>query len=246
VAAVGWLEAGAAPIGAAVLETAGVTAIFTGRESPLTQGFGLGMRGAPELAAWDRLEDFFHRRGAAAAFEVCELVEPAVVSTLQARGYRPIESSVVLARPASGGEAAPALQMEGVEIRAAESEERVPLARLVMDASGATDRPLDPGIEALFSAPALTVVVAVAGNRLLGGGLLHFHGRTAVLSSTAVTPGARGRGLHAGLIQARLALARARGAETAMVVAEPGTTSHRNAERSGFTAQYQRRKYIRE
>ena len=59
-------------------------------------------------------------------------------------------------------------------------------------------------------------------------------------------PEARGRGWQQALIQARLALAAARGCELAGVAVVPGTASNRNYERAGFQLVYMRVNLMRE
>ena len=99
-------------------------------------------------------------------------------------------------------------------------------------------------IEGFYRMSTATPFAADYDGKLAGGGLLMVHRRVGALCVAAVLPGARGRGVHHALLEARLAAARALRCETAMVVAQPGSSSHRNAERAGFTVAYPRAKYV--
>jgi len=85
--------------GACWIEVAGAYAMFDGVASPVTQTFGLGMFQAPTAGDLDRLEAFFHARGAPAHHEVSPLADPALVPLLNNRGYRPFEFTSVMYRP---------------------------------------------------------------------------------------------------------------------------------------------------
>ena len=85
--------------GACWIEVAGAYAMFDGIASPVTQTFGLGMFQAPTAGDLERLEAFFHARGAPAYHEVSPLADPALVPLLNERGYRPFEFTSVHVPP---------------------------------------------------------------------------------------------------------------------------------------------------
>jgi hypothetical protein len=85
--------------GACWIEVAGAYAMFDGVGSPITQTFGLGMFEAPTAGDLDRLEAFFHERGAETHHEVSPLADPALVPLLNERGYQPFEFTSVMYRP---------------------------------------------------------------------------------------------------------------------------------------------------
>jgi N-acetylglutamate synthase-like GNAT family acetyltransferase len=228
------------------LAVGGGYATFAGAASPLTQAFALGLHGPLPVAELDRLEAFFHSRGAAAAVELCSLADSSLQRALVARGYRVAERSDVMVCRVN--EAPESFRVpDGVTIRRASSGELAELARVV--ASGFVEgkpasEDLQAVIEATFRMSTATAFAADYEGKLVGGGLLMVHRRVGALCGAAVVPGARGRGVHHALLEARLAAARALRCETAMVVAQPATSSHRNAERAGFTVAYPRAKYV--
>ncbi len=228
------------------LAVGGGYATFAGAGSPLTQAFALGLHGSLPAAELDRLEAFFHSRGAAAAVELCSLADASLQRALVARRYRVAErSDVMVCRVAEAPESfrVPA----GVTVRRADPGELAELARVVASGFiGATtvSENLPGVIEGFFRMSTATPFAADYGGKLVGGGLLMVHRRIGALCAAAVLPAARGRGVHHALLETRLAAARALRCETAMVVAQPGTSSHRNAERAGFTVAYPRAKYV--
>lgn len=227
------------------LAVGGGYATFAGTGSPLTQAFALGLHGPLPAAELDRLEAFFHGRGAPAAVELCSLADAALQRALVARGYRIAErSDVMVCRVTEAPESyrVPA----GVSVRRADPGELGDLARVVAEGFGAVAGATNlPGvIEGFFRMSTATPFAAESGGALVGGGLLMVHRRVGALCAAAVLPAARGRGVHHALLEARLAAARALRCESAMVVAVPGTASHRNAERAGFAVAYPRAKYV--
>src|SRR5271170_8061682 len=85
--------------GATWIECAGAYAVFDGVDSPITQSFGLGLFEELSATTLDRIERFFHERGAPVLHEVSPLAGVATLDLLCARNYRPIELSSVLYRP---------------------------------------------------------------------------------------------------------------------------------------------------
>jgi GNAT superfamily N-acetyltransferase len=79
------------------------------------------------------------------------------------------------------------------------------------------------------------VPVATAVPRCTGG--------IALLAGASTVPEARNRGAQRALLGARLALAADQGCDLAMMCAEPGSVSQRNAERHGFRIAYTRTKW---
>jgi len=224
---------------------AGTYAMFDGPESPITQTFGLGMFAPLTEADLGTIEDFFADRGADTAHEVCPLSDPAHLSLLSARGYHPFELSSVLCR--SLDHLAPAAS------------------------TGVMTRPIEPGEEGLWaetsaagwsSEPAVADLVRGlaeisvrggatacflaehAGEPVAAGGL-YLHEGVLLLAGASTVPAWRGRGAQNALLAARLRWGAAQGADLAMVVTLPGSTSQLNAERQGFRMTYTRTKWRR-
>jgi GNAT superfamily N-acetyltransferase len=84
------------------------------------------------------------------------------------------------------------------------------------------------------------------GGEPIATGSLAIHEGVALLAGASTIPARRGLGAQGLLLAARLDEARRRGCELAMMVAEPGSTSQRNAERRGFRVAYTRTKWRRE
>ena len=85
--------------GACWIEVAGAYAMFDGVTSPATQTFGLGMFQPATAADLDRLEAFFHERGAPPYHEVSPLADAGTIALLAARGYHPFEFTSMLYQP---------------------------------------------------------------------------------------------------------------------------------------------------
>jgi hypothetical protein len=89
-------------VGAAWREVAGAYAMFDGPDSPITRRSASAC--SPPAAAADlaAIEAFFAERGAPTHHEVSPLADPALLTLLPARGYRPVELTTVLHRPLPG------------------------------------------------------------------------------------------------------------------------------------------------
>ena len=228
--------------GAAWIDVHGTYALFDGVESPCTQTFGFALFAPPSAADLDTIERFFAERRAPVFHEVSPLADAAHLDLLGDRGYRPVETSNVLYRPLRE---APAPPVDGrVEARLA--EDRDEWARTL--AEGWSDQPAVAALvgdlaRVLASRVDGPLFVAVEGGRAIAAASLWMAGGVALLAGASTSPSARGRGAQSALLAARLAFARARGCDLAMVVALPGSGSQRNAERNGFRVAYTRTKW---
>jgi hypothetical protein len=81
---------------------------------------------------------------------------------------------------------------------------------------------------------------------VIATGSLGIHEGVALLAGASTIPTGRGRGAQGMLLGARLIEAARRGCTVALMVANPGTTSQRNAERRGFRVAYTRTKWRRD
>jgi ribosomal protein S18 acetylase RimI-like enzyme len=238
-------------VGCEWTEAGGVLAMFDGAGSPCTQTFGLGLGEPVGEALLDELEGFFQSRGAEVFHEVSALAEGGLLGMLTGRGYAPVELSTVLFRAPGGGGTAAALAGAAGEIRV---------------------RPVEPGEEGVWSGVAARGWADVAPEieeYLRGLEEVHrFRENTpcflaelggepvaaaamclaeaegvALLAGACTVPEARRRGAQLALLDHRLRHAAALGCEIAMVVAEPGSATQRNAERHGFRVAYNRIKW---
>jgi GNAT superfamily N-acetyltransferase len=230
--------------GAEWLECGGAYVVFDGVDSPVTQTFGLGIFEDLHASTLDVIERFFIDRGAPVMHEVSPLVGPAALDLLCARGYRPVEISSVLYRP--------------VERPAPKRSDHI-----TVRVTGAADQQLwtDVGVTAwaheypelvrfldqtgrIASARKGSVCfLAELDGRPGATGSLCVHEGVALFAGAATVFEMRRRGLQAALLEARMAHAYELGCELAMMVAEAGSNSQRNAERQGFRIAYTRTKW---
>jgi|ERR1035437_1333439 GNAT superfamily N-acetyltransferase len=230
--------------GSAWRQCAGATVVFDGVDSPTTQSFGMGLFEEVTEGAMEEIEHFFFERGTAAVHEVSPMAGPAAFDLLCARGYKPIEVSNVLYR--------------GVEMPAVEHGENIRVSII---------GPEDVGLWSNVSArgwthehPELEAFVQQMGEVCAArencpcflaevdgeagaAGLLCIHEGAALLGGSATVPELRRRGLQGALLAERMRYAFEQGCDLAMMVAEAGSNSQRNAERKGFSVAYTRLKW---
>jgi hypothetical protein len=230
---------------AAWTEVVGVHAMFDGPHSPLTQTFGLGLFGSLGDVEFERIEDFFQERGAAVHHEVSPFIDMDTLTRLGARGYRPIEFSSVLVRPA----VADIASTSGIEVRKIDEEEADLWASVSAKGWDAESPALGEFMEALglvfTQAAGVHCFVAELDGQTVAAASLCLHERVALLAGASTLPAARRKGAQAALLRGRLLYAVEQGAELAMMVAQPGSGSQRNAERQGFRLAYTRTKWQR-
>jgi ribosomal protein S18 acetylase RimI-like enzyme len=223
---------------------AGTTVVFDGVESPTTQTFGLGLFEKLSAAAMEKIERFFFERGTSALHEVSPMAGAATLDLLCGRNYRPIEISNVLYRlvekPSAG------LQ-DGIRVRVIEQDE-APLWSSV-SARGWTHE--HPELASFMEQAGLLCASRTQSPCFLAeidgvpgaAGTLCLHGGVALFGGSATMPELRRRGLQAALLEERMRYAFERGFDLAMMVAEAGSNSQRNAERKGFRVAYTRLKW---
>ncbi len=86
----------------------------------------------------------------------------------------------------------------------------------------------------IHSLPQVTSLIAMIDDQPVGAASVMLLGANAVLGGAATLPAFRRRGIQRMLIEARLALAALAGCTLAIITADPGGSSGRNAERTGF------------
>ena len=227
-------------------EIAGAYALFDGPASPITQTFGLGMLQPPTAADLDALEAFFRDRGAPVFHEVSPLADPATLTLLNERGYRPCEFTSILFRPIGGDIRLGRPLNPRVHARPIREDERA----LWTDVS-ARGWSETPGLDELFRdlgpitaawADAVAFLAELDGKPVAGGNL-SLAGDVALLAGASTVPEGRNQGAQLALLDARLRYAADRGCDLAMMGAAPGSGSQRNAERNGFRIAYTRIKW---
>ena len=227
--------------GALWKDIGGTHAMFAGVGSPITQTFGLGLHQPLADKDLDAIERFFRLRGSGVFHEVCPLSGVDVSTLLAARGYRPCEMSNVLFRtidPHAQAHDGP------ISVRVVAARETPQYARIA--SQGWSEHPeVMPFIEgfAQLSIAAATCFFAERDGYPIATAALFMHDRTALLAGASTIPGGRRQGAQNALLAARLRHASSQGCDLAMMVAAPGSSSQRNAERQGFRIAYTRTKW---
>jgi GNAT superfamily N-acetyltransferase len=230
--------------GACWTQVAGCDAMFDGVESPLTQTFGLGLFESTSSADLERIEEFFKERGAPVYHEVSPLADAPLFPLLNERGYEPFEFTSVMFRPLKPGAAA--RRDSGVSVRLVGPEEHElwaqTAARGWSEFEGLGDFMLGLSRVGARRKAGLSFLAELEG-RPVATGALSICGGVALLAGASTVPEARRRGAQLALLDARLAYAAGRGCDLAMMCAQPGSASQRNAERQGFRIAYTRIKW---
>ncbi len=230
--------------GAAWIECAGAYAVFDGVDSPVTQSFGLGIFEDLSPPALDTIERFFLDRGAPVLHEVSPLAGVAALDLLCARNYRPVEISSVLYRPV---ERPPTEDRADITVRVTGPRE----AQLWAETSARgwshehpelRDFVLETGAISAARERSVCFLAGIGGTPGAAGALC-IHEGVALFAGAATVPELRRRGLQAALLRERMRYAFDHGCDLAMMVAEAGGDSQRNAERQGFRISYTRHKW---
>jgi hypothetical protein len=230
--------------GSEILEIGGGCAIFAGVGSPLTQAVGLGFDGPARDEELDRIEAFFHSRGAKVSVDLCPLADPSWLGALSARGYRPADFNNVLVKRLGGGSIA-----FTPRVRRALPDDMDLWSHTVghgfFDQAELTDAEMDVG-RAIFSMPGALCYLAVSETgQPVGGAAAAMRNGMATLFADSTIGRFRRGGLHGELISARLNEAIAQGCDLATASTLPGSGSQRNYERLGFEVVYTRVTLIR-
>lgn len=230
--------------GAEWMECAGAYVVFDGVDSPITQTFGLGLFEELTEATLDEIEAFFLQRGAAVMHEVSPLAGVAALNLLCARNYRPIEISSVLYRAVENPPAVPSGSVRAF----AANPEQAPVWTDINLRGWTHEHPEFRGF-VLKSAAISTArehsvcFLAEYEGQPGAAGALCIDGGVALFAGAATVPELRRRGLQAALLEERMRYAFHQGCDMAMMVAEAGSNSQRNAERKGFRIAYTRTKW---
>jgi hypothetical protein len=230
--------------GAEWIECAGAYAVFDGVESPVTQSFGLGIFEEVSPTSLDVMERFFLDRGAPVLHEVSPFAGIPALDLLCRRGYRPTEVSNVLCRPVEQPTSGHA---DHIRVRVIVPEEGQLWSEL--NARGwAQEHPEFMGflleLGAISSARAESLCfLAELDGKPGAAGVLCLHQGVALFGGAATIPEMRRRGLQTAMLHERMRYAFDHGCDLAMIVAQPGSHSQRNAERKGFQIAYTRTKW---
>jgi hypothetical protein len=235
-------------VGAEWTEVAGAYAMYDGAASQMTQTFGLGMFQQTTEADMDEIENFYRTRGAPVFHEVSPLADASVVPLLNERGYQPFEFTSVMFRPISpGGESLPAPRNDRVKVRIIGEDEHELWAQTATrgwsEFTEYADQILELSRISAKRAGAPSFLAEIEGEPIATGGMCIYDG-VVLLAGASTIPEGRRQGAQLALLSSRLRYAAAeRGCDIAMMCAQPGSTSQRNAERNGFRIAYTRIKW---
>lgn len=222
---------------AGVLDVGGGTAIYTGHGLFSNRAFALGLRSAVTEDELQMVESFYAERDAATEIELASIANRQLVRLLADRSYRLTRFRNIYASTASTMGSSRPRPTRAVVETVDESNRDDWSATLI--AGFGYDEPSDierteEWNEALLATPGLTALLARVDGEPAGAASVLIQGTAAVLGGAATRPGHRRSGIQSALIAERVELARASGCDLAVVTADPGSTSARNAERAGF------------
>jgi GNAT superfamily N-acetyltransferase len=219
--------------------------MFDGVDSPLTQTFGLGMFEEATAQVLAQIEAFFRTRAAPVHHEVCPLAGVPLMQMLAERGYVPYEASNVLFLDLAESRLEPVLN-PALKIRIAHEPDGDACARAAAEGwseAGDVARMVEELARVMFAAAGYAGFIVERDDKIIATAGLVTHGGVALLAGASTIPEARGQGAQRAVLAARLRHAAESGCDLAMMVAEPGSASQRNAERHGFRIAYTRTKW---
>jgi hypothetical protein len=229
------------------IEIAGAYAMYDGADSPVTQTFGLGLFESATSAVLEEIEAFFVERGAPVSHDVSPLAGVGLAAALHGRGYHPIEFASVMYRPIGGPEPARP-RNDKILVHPIRDDEGDLWAQIAArgwnEIPELTDYLLTLGPISTQREDSISLLAELDG-QAIAAGTLCFHGGVALLAGACTIPEGRRQGAQLALLDTRLRHAAGRGCDIAMMCAEPGSASQRNAERHGFRIAYTRTKWQR-
>ena len=235
--------------GSEAVRVAGADVVFNGPDSPVTQTFGLGLFEPPASEDLEGIEEFFRTRGAPTQHEISPFAGTVTLQLLCALGYRPIEVSHVLYRPIELP-IEPSVRIEPsthISVRVVDHKEAALWSEVNLRGWTHEHPEFEPFIRdtgAVFvnreNSPCF---IAEIDGQPCAAGALAIHEGVALFAGASTVPEFRRRGLQTALLEARMRFACEQECDLAMMVAEPGSNSQRNAQRQGFLIAYTRLKW---
>jgi GNAT superfamily N-acetyltransferase len=221
--------------GAGWLPIAGGRAIFTGADFFTNRALALGLHGPVSRDDVERVETFYAERGLPSEIELASTVDRSLLHLLGQRGYQLIRFRNIYAQAVGPREVT---GPKVVEIHEVDASNAADWSTTLLDGFGYTTDADRDRVETwnrmLRTVSELTALVAVMDGKPVGSASVMILSSTAVLGGAATLPAFRRRGVQQALIKARLAVAARTGCDLAIVTADPGSSSGRNAERTGF------------
>jgi GNAT superfamily N-acetyltransferase len=228
-------------VGAQWLPVAGGRAIFTGASFFSNRALAMGLHGPVSLDEVENVETFYAARGVPSEIEIASMVDRSLLRLLSQRGYQLVRFRNIYAQalhPRETTGATLTVPSRAAEIYEVDATTAAAWSTTLLDGFGYTrdtdrDR-VDTWNRMLRSLPGMTSLVAVIDGTPVGAASVMVLGSIAMLGGAATLPAFRRRGVQRSLIEARLAVAARARCELAIVTADPGSSSGRNIERTGF------------
>jgi GNAT superfamily N-acetyltransferase len=223
------------------ISVAGGRAIFTGTDFFTNRAIAMGLRGPVSREDIERVETFYAERDVSSEIEIASLADRSLIRLLSQFGYRLIRFRNIYVQRLSPHNATgiepndppPVIEVHRVDTSTA-SAWSLTLQDGFEYTTTADRNRIDMWNQMLLSLPGLTALIAVIDGKPVGSASVLVVGSTAMLGGAATLPIFRRQGVQRALIEARLAVATQAGCELAVVTADPGSSSGRNAERTGF------------
>jgi GNAT superfamily N-acetyltransferase len=221
--------------------------MFDGAASQMTQTFGLGVFGEVTNVEMDALESFFRERDAPVFHEVSPLASAGLLTLLNERVYQPVELTSVMYRPIGrGADELPAPRNDKLAVRVVGEDEHELWARTAArgwsEFAEYADQIYELSLVSAKRAGTASFMAELDGRAIATGGIGICEG-VVLLAGASTIPEGRRQGAQLALLGSRLRFAAERGCDIAMMCAQPGSTSQRNAERHGFRIAYTRIKW---
>lgn len=229
------------------LAVAGGVAVWTGQFGSRAQAVGLdGPVTDSELGRLHRFLAAPHRGDGRAEIELCPLGAEALAGALdrhphRLHGFRNVYATAVpAAAPDTIGPA-------GLTIEPVVGARLAVWSRVLLDGFGYPPGERRDGVarwnDMMGTVPEATLLLASLHGEAVGASSVLVHdlsdgGRVASLGGTTTLGPHRRRGVQLALLRHRLGLAAGAGCDLAVVTADPGSSSGRNARRAGFALAY--------
>ena len=226
----------------------GAIAAYIRPGSPMNKLIGAGLTAPIPETELEKVETLMRACGERTRIELSTAAPPTVEGWLLRRGYRLIGLENVLVRSLDRGPEAITMDVQ-VERVAPEAIAR--WTQTTIEASAQLDQTgsavdhfsvetIAAAVEDFLRAPGFDRFLARWNGVPVGAASMRIQDRIALLSGSATLAPYRLRGVQTALIAARLAEARERGAELAVVTTAPDSRSEANLLKRGFSAAYAR------
>jgi len=227
-------------------------AVYAGPGSPANKIIAVGFGDAFDSAALEAVEQEYFERLSPVQAEVATLASPAILGLFTARGYLLQGFEDVLGIPLADREPEPG-EFPGLTIEIARQGDLKSWIDILIEgflhadetgAGSAIELPPRQALEDAFNQsmamPGFRAYIARLNGAGAGGGGLRVGEGIAQFCGAATLPALRRRGIQTALLRRRLRDARGAGCDLGIMTAQPGSRSHFNAQRHGFSLLYSR------